>query len=93
MIAWASPRPASASLAQRVAGVSVPPVKKNTGRPSAVRHSAAGSQAQPWAETSFQSCHGRPMAAERSCTLEMPGSTRAEMPKARSMGSSLEAPE
>ena len=36
---------------------------------------------------------GAPTAAASSCTLERPGSTRQEMPKARSMGSSWDAPE
>ena len=91
--AWACPSPAAVRVPQRVAGVSEPPVRKKTGRPSAVRHSATGSQAQPWAETSFQSCQGRPTAAASSWTLERPGRTRQEMPQARSMGSSPEAPE
>ena len=37
---------------------------------------ATGSQAQPWAETSRQPCHGRPSAAANNCTLETPGQHR-----------------
>ena len=89
--AWASPSPAAVSAAHRVAGVSAPPVRKNT--VLWFMQADTGSQAQPWAETRVQSCQGRPTAAASSCTLERPGSTRQEMPKARSMGSSWDAPE
>ena len=83
--------PAAVSAAHRVAGVSAPPVRKNT--VLWFMQADTGSQAQPWAETRVQSCQGRPTAAASSCTLERPGSTRQEMPKARSMGSSWDAPE
>ena len=89
--AWAAPSPAAVSLAQRVAGVSPPPVRKNTC--GCAKTSATGSQARPWADTSFQSCQGRPTAAAKSCTLESPGSTRTEYPMVRSRGSSFAAPE
>ena len=56
-------------------------------------HSPTGSQLQPWAEASFQSCQGRPSAAESSWMLETPGYTRAGMPSARSGVSSPDAPE
>ena len=89
--AWAAPSPAAVSLAHREAGVSPPPVRKNTCR--CVKTSDTGSQARPWADTSFQSCQGRPTAAAKSCTLESPGSTRTEYPMTRSRGSSFAAPE
>ena len=69
----------------------MPPVRKNTER--FIMHSATGSQAQPWAETSFQFCHGRPSAAESSWMLETPGYTRAGMPSVRSGVSRPDAPE
>ena len=56
-------------------------------------HCATGSQAQPWADTSFQSCHGRPSAAASSWMLETPGYTRAGMPSARRGVSKPDAPE
>ena len=90
-MACSSPSPASVSFRQRAEGVSVPPVRKNTSR--FVRHAATGSQARPWADTSFQSCHGRPSAAASSWMLETPGYTRAGMPSARRGVSRPDAPE
>ena len=87
-----SPRPASASRAQRSAGpVSLPPVRKNTGLPW--QTAATGSQPVPWADTSFQSCQGRPSRAASSWTLEIPGTTRAGIPFWASRSSRPAAPE
>ena len=70
-VACRPPKPSAANCAQRVAGLSAPPVKKKVGLPA--MHSATGSQARPWAETRFHSCQERPSAAASSCTLERPG--------------------
>ena len=51
------------------------------------------SKAETNVETSFQSCHGRPSAAESSWMLETPGYTRAGMPSTRSGVSRPDAPE
>ena len=90
-VAAAPPRPASASCWQSVAGVSLPPVRKKVVPPA--RQAATGSQAQPWAETSRQSCHGRPSAAANNCTLETPGSTVYGSPAASNARESAAAPE
>ena len=81
----------AASWAQRVAGSSLPPVRKKVGLPCI--HSATGSQVRPWAETRFHPCHGRPSAAASSWMLERPGSTRARTPRASSFSIMEDAPE
>ena len=86
-----SPKPSAASWAQRVAGSSLPPVRKKVGLPCI--HSATGSQVRPWAETRFHPCHGRPSAAASSWMLERPGSTRARTPRASSFSIMADAPE
>ena len=57
------------------------------------RQAATGSQAQPWAETSRQLCHGRPSAAANNCTLETPGSTVYGRPPSSNARQSAAAPE
>ena len=92
LVIGTAPKPAAARISHSAAGLVLrPPVKKKVGR--ALRHSAAGAQAHPWALTRCQFCHGLPSAAANSCTLEIPGSTVTSAPCARSLGTSAAAPE
>ena len=85
------PKPASVSRRQISPGPSSPPVRKNAGFPRLTAPTTL--QSVPWADTSAQSCQGRPSRAERSCTLETPGSTRAGMSRSFNRGKSPRAPE
>ena len=67
------------------------PVRKKAGCPP--QTAATGSQARPWAETSFQSCQGRPSRAAGIWTLDSPGKTSASLSCPRSSSSSSAAPE
>ena len=90
-VAAASPSPAAASCWQSVGGGLAAAGQEKVVPPA--RQAATGSQAQPWAETSRQPCHGRPSAAANNCTLETPGSIVYGRPASSNARQSAAAPE